>query len=223
MRTSGHIGSALSIADILAALYGGVLRAARRPGRAGPPRPVQGPRRACPLCGARIDRALPAGTSRHLLHRRHAAGRASRARPRRGRLLHGLAGSWTVARGRARRWRRAWRHRHAACSSCMSDAELNEGSVWEAVMFAAHHRLANLVVIARPQRAAGDRLHPRRARPRRAGAALEAFGWDVHELDGHDPAAMQATIEASTCDRGRAARHASPTRRSARASASCRT
>ncbi len=29
----------------------------------------------------------------------------------------------------------------------LSDAELNEGSVWEAAMFAAHHRLANLVVM----------------------------------------------------------------------------
>ena len=29
----------------------------------------------------------------------------------------------------------------------LSDAELNEGSTWEAVMFAAHHRLANLVAI----------------------------------------------------------------------------
>ena len=29
----------------------------------------------------------------------------------------------------------------------LSDAECNEGSVWEAIMFAAHHRLANLIAI----------------------------------------------------------------------------
>ena len=29
----------------------------------------------------------------------------------------------------------------------LSDAECNEGSVWEAVMFAAHHQLANLIAI----------------------------------------------------------------------------
>ena len=29
----------------------------------------------------------------------------------------------------------------------MSDAELNEGSLWEAVMFAGHHRLGRLTAI----------------------------------------------------------------------------
>ncbi len=76
----------------------------------------------------------------------------------------------------------------------VSDAECNEGSLWEAVMFAAHHRLAGLVAILdlNGQQAFGytDRvlsLSPLAERWR-------AFGWDVHEVDGHDPAEISGTI-----------------------------
>jgi transketolase len=76
----------------------------------------------------------------------------------------------------------------------MSDAECNEGSVWEAVMFAAHHRLANLVAIIdlNGQQAFGyteDVLTMTPMAPR-----WQSFGWDVHEVDGHDPEALEATI-----------------------------
>src|SRR4029077_12629110 len=77
----------------------------------------------------------------------------------------------------------------------VSDAECNEGSVWEAVMFAAHHRLGNLVVIVdvNGQQALGYThevldLSPLEQR-------WEAFGWDVHSVDGHDCAAMRRTID----------------------------
>jgi transketolase len=76
----------------------------------------------------------------------------------------------------------------------MSDAELNEGSVWEAVMFAAHHGLANLVVVLdlNGQQAMG---YTREVLDLSAPAQRwGAFGWDVHELDGHDTSALQATI-----------------------------
>ena len=72
----------------------------------------------------------------------------------------------------------------------MSDAELNEGSIWEAAMFAAHHRLANLVAIidVNGQQALGytrDVLQLANLSERWA-----AFGWDVHTIDGHDPSAL---------------------------------
>ena len=56
----------------------------------------------------------------------------------------------------------------------VSDAECNEGSLWEAVMFAAHHRLANLVAIVdlNGQQALGytERRAVARRRWRSAGA-----------------------------------------------------
>lgn len=67
----------------------------------------------------------------------------------------------------------------------VSDAECNEGSVWEAVMFSAHHRLHNLTVIVdvNGQQALGrteDVLNLSNLTER-----WEAFGWRVTEVDGH--------------------------------------
>lgn len=76
----------------------------------------------------------------------------------------------------------------------VSDAECNEGALWEAVMFAAHHRLSNLVAIIdmNRQQALGYTadvldLSPMHDRWR-------AFGWDVHEVDGHDIEDIVATF-----------------------------
>ncbi len=67
----------------------------------------------------------------------------------------------------------------------LGDGECDEGSVWEAAMFAGHHRLENLVaVIDRNRLSATDftenvlALEPLDERWR-------AFGWDVSTVDGH--------------------------------------
>jgi transketolase len=189
----GHIGSALSIADILAALYGGVLEL-----------PAAGPRRdrlvlskghaSLALYAAlELTGRLPSGTTGTYC----TDGTLLGVHPERdldgvdfctGSLGHGLP----IAVGAALAARLDASPRRVFV--VMSDAELNEGSVWEAVMFAAHHRLANLVVILdlNGQQAMGyteDVLD--------LGAPAqrwEAFGWEVHELDGHDTSAMRATI-----------------------------
>ena len=77
----------------------------------------------------------------------------------------------------------------------VSDAECNEGSLWEAVMFAAHHKLSNLVVIIdlNGQQALGYtnqviNLSPMVDRWR-------AFGWNVYDVDGHDISGLKNTIE----------------------------
>ena len=76
----------------------------------------------------------------------------------------------------------------------MSDAECNEGSLWEAVMFAAHHQLANLVAIIdlNGQQAIGYTQDVINLSP--MADRWRAFGWDVHEVDGHDVEEMQKTI-----------------------------
>ena len=68
----------------------------------------------------------------------------------------------------------------------VSDAECNEGSIWEAANFAAHHRLSNLTAIVdlNGQQAFGytkDVLDLSNMAER-----WRAFQWDVHEVDGHD-------------------------------------
>lgn len=77
----------------------------------------------------------------------------------------------------------------------MSDAECDEGAVWEAAMFAAHHRLGSLVALidVNGQQAFGrtsdvialDRLRDR----------WESFGWDAREVDGHDADELVSAIE----------------------------
>jgi transketolase len=78
----------------------------------------------------------------------------------------------------------------------VSDAECNEGSVWEAVMFASHHRLSNLVAIVdlNRQQAFGYTRDVLDLDPLSDG--WRAFGWDVHDVDGHDVDAMSATLDA---------------------------
>jgi transketolase len=77
----------------------------------------------------------------------------------------------------------------------MSDAELNEGSTWEAVMFAAQHRLDNLTLLIdlNGQQALGytrDVID--------LGAVedkLSLFGWDAETVPGHDHEALGAALE----------------------------
>ena len=70
------------------------------------------------------------------------------------------------------------------------DGELQEGSNWEAVMTAAHRRLANLtVVVDRNLLQQGARVEETNALAPLADK-WKAFGWDVVEVDGHDPLAL---------------------------------
>jgi transketolase len=76
----------------------------------------------------------------------------------------------------------------------LSDAECNEGSVWESVMFAAHHRLSNLVVIIdlNGQQATGYTRDVLDMTP--MAEKWRAFHWDVHEIDGHNAIDLNAAL-----------------------------
>jgi transketolase len=78
----------------------------------------------------------------------------------------------------------------------ISDAECNEGSVWEAVMFAAHHGLSNLIAIVdvNGQQALGYTRDVMDLSP--LAARWQAAGWDVTEVDGHDVDALGASLDA---------------------------
>jgi transketolase len=70
-------------------------------------------------------------------------------------------------------------------------------------MFAAHHQLANLAVILdlNGQQAVG---YTRDVLDLKAPVARwSAFGWDAHELDGHDTQAMRIAIEGLDFTHGR--------------------
>tara|TARA_R110002110_G_scaffold94085_7_gene244333 strand:- start:5480 stop:6322 length:843 start_codon:yes stop_codon:yes gene_type:complete len=76
----------------------------------------------------------------------------------------------------------------------MSDGECNEGSVWEAAMFAAAQKLENLCVVIDYNKWQATA----RSNETLALAPLrekwEAFGWDAVEVDGHDIGAVAALM-----------------------------
>lgn len=67
----------------------------------------------------------------------------------------------------------------------ISDAELNEGSTWEAVMFASHHKLNNLIVIIDDNsfQAFGRTESVIDLRP--LENKWKEFGWFTQVVDGH--------------------------------------
>jgi transketolase len=78
----------------------------------------------------------------------------------------------------------------------VGDGELDEGSVWEALMSAAHHGLTNLCVLV-------DRNGLQSAGPTadvldhgRLADRLVAFGCTVRTVDGHDVPALEDTLRA---------------------------
>lgn len=186
----GHIGCALSVADILACLYNGTLRVAN---------PTDPDRDRFILSKGHAALALYAALflkgwiDREALDSFCCDGSLLGVHPERalrgidfstGSLGHGLcigAGAALAARmeGSSRR-----------IFVLISDAECNEGSTWEAVMFAAHHRLSNLTAIIDldGQQALGytKEVLDLSDMP----ARWRAFGWDVREIDGHDIAVL---------------------------------
>lgn len=68
----------------------------------------------------------------------------------------------------------------------LGDGELNEGSVWEAAMFAAHHRLSNLIAIIDKNeiQCLGRTKDILNMFP--LDKKFRSFGWSVYEIDGHD-------------------------------------
>ena len=77
----------------------------------------------------------------------------------------------------------------------LGDGEMQEGSVWEAAMFAAAQKLDNFAVFldhngiqASERVQAITKIEPIRKK-------WEAFGWQVEEIDGHDIASIQKVVQ----------------------------
>ncbi len=85
----------------------------------------------------------------------------------------------------------------------VSDAECNEGAVWEAAMFAAHHRLQNLTVLVdhNHQQAFGYTADVLASQD--MVGRWSAFGWDVTAMDGHDELALARYLRSPAVDRPR--------------------
>ena len=85
----------------------------------------------------------------------------------------------------------------------LGDGEQHEGQVWEAAMAAAHHGTKNLIAIVDRNRFSLDGEVDDIVSLEPLAAKWAAFGWRVHEVDGHDVPALLATMRAVVADEGR--------------------
>jgi transketolase len=78
-----------------------------------------------------------------------------------------------------------------------SDGELDEGSVWEAILSASHHKLDNVIGIidVNNQQADGPSKQVMAFEP--LVDKLQAFGWFVQRIDGNDLDAVVAAFDAA--------------------------
>lgn len=197
---SAHVGACLSIADILGVIYGNIMRL--------DPKSPKHPKRDRIIlskghAGAAVYATLAecgffpvdklkthyqngSDLSGHVSHKNIPGVEFST-----GSLGHGLG----VLAGIALAGKRDKSSRHHF--AILSDGECDEGSNWEAILFAAHHELNNLTAII-------DYNKIQSLAPVAETLGLEpftekwsSFGWRVLECDGHNHLELKASLEKS--------------------------
>ncbi len=77
----------------------------------------------------------------------------------------------------------------------LGDGESREGQVWEAADFIIDHRLSNLCAIVSCNGHGQAAPVSSRQSPEAVAAKMSAFGWNVVEIDGHDPAELSSALD----------------------------
>jgi transketolase len=203
---ASHIGSSYSMADLLAVLYGGVLRV--------DPREPDWPDRdrfilskghgAAGVYAALAARGFFPTTwldhygeddtplAGHITHAGVPGVEVST-----GSLGHGLP----LACGMALAGKRLGRPYRVF--ALLSDGECDEGSTWEAALFAPHHRLDNLVAIVDYNKIQSFGTVKEVLDLAPLADKWRAFGWAVREIDGHDYGQIHETLSAVPFARGK--------------------
>jgi len=185
---ASHIGSALSIADIVAVLYGNIMQFdPLDPSNPNRDRFILSKGHACvalyaaladsgffPLCD--LD-TYGADHSKLMNHVSHSVPGVEFST---GSLGHGLPYGVGKALG-ARIKKMSWR-----TFVLLGDGEMDEGSNWEALMFAAHHKLNSLVAIIDYNKIQSMDTVSNTLGLEPFSEKLNAFGCVVKEVNGHD-------------------------------------
>jgi len=203
---SSHVGTALSAADLLAVLYGNVLRVdPARPDWPDRDRFILSKGHGCAsLYAVLVERGFfpkewlesygqdGSHLFEHITHHGVPGVEAST-----GSLGHGLPIGCGMALA-GRRDSRSYR-----IFVMLSDGECDEGSTWEAVLFAPHHRLDNLVAIVDHNKlqAFGKVKEVLDLEP--LADKWRAFNWAVREIDGHDFVQIEKVLSSIPFEPGR--------------------
>lgn len=86
----------------------------------------------------------------------------------------------------------------------LGDGEIQEGQIWEAAAFAAHHKVDNLIAMIDVNGQQIDGTTQEVMNNRDIKAKFEAFGWQVLEMNGHNIPEILATLTKAKeyCGRG---------------------
>jgi transketolase len=185
---AAHLASSLSCIDMVAVLFGGVLQIdPRNPKWEDRDRFILSKGHAATALYSALeyrgflteDNLKSYGHARSPLEE-HPSPKLPGVEAATGSLGHGLpigCGIALAARINGRRYR---------TFVLMSDGECNEGSVWEASLFAAANRLGNLCAFVdfNKWQATGRSTEVMALNP--LADKFRSFGWDVREIDGHD-------------------------------------
>lgn len=106
-----------------------------------------------------------------------------------GSLGHGLSVGVGLALSARRRMTKQ------TCYAIVGDGEINEGSIWEALLFAAQNELSNLVVIVDANEFQAMGRTDEVIGLGRIADKFSAFGCETREVDGHDESALYAALD----------------------------
>jgi len=90
----------------------------------------------------------------------------------------------SVAVGMALGFKLAGKNNHVY--ALVGDGELDEGEIWEAAMFASHHKIVNITVLVDRNHGQNDGRTEEVMSIEPLAAKWSAFGWSVLEVDGHN-------------------------------------
>lgn len=197
---STHVGGCLSVADILAVLYTDVLRH-------DPANPSWPERDRLVLGKGHSSTALYSclGYLGYFPHEEvltqyedgsrisgHVSHKVPGIEVSTGALGHGLP----IACGMALAAKMDGRDHRVVC--ILGDGEVQEGTTWEASLFAVHHELSNLTVIVDNNRIQSDGTLEGVLGMTDLPKLFEPFGYELREVDGHDHAALREALRPAT-------------------------
>jgi transketolase len=199
-HNASHVGGALSIADVLSVLYSRILKYdTSRPKWEERDRLLYSKGHACTALyavlkevGFYTDAALQTFTQNGSLFTSHVNHKVAGVELSTGSLGHALS----VACGMALAGKRKKMDWHVY--TIVSDGELNEGSNWEAILFAPHHELNNMTLIVDFNKIQSFGtikevldLDPLKDK-------FNSFGWDTIEIDGHNHSEIYEALRKDT-------------------------
>jgi len=197
---ASHIGSALSIADIVAVLYEDILDFdPNNPGKEDRDRLILSKGHACVAVYAALankkffpHKDLETYGENYSFLMNHISHKVPGVEFSTGSLGHGLpfgAGKALYAKKAKQAWR---------TFVILGDGEMDEGSNWEALMFAAHHNLNNLTAIIDYNKLQSLTTIEQTLSLEPLADKLQSFGAAVMEIDGHSHAQLLKALNNKT-------------------------